>query len=160
MLKSAVNTDLLFKKSSKLACWIYLSFFIGILPAKGQHKSFHIYTADEGLISNTLEKIFQDADGFMWFGSNDGLSIFDGYRFTNYTLQNKGLSENAITSFFAKSKEETWVIHSSGIDVFVKRKLARTLPVRQINTIIRTREGRLIGAGAKGLYEIKEEKAF
>ena len=47
------------------------------LPLKG-------YTVADGLAHNVVNKIFRDSRGFLWFGTNDGLSRFDGYTFTNY----------------------------------------------------------------------------
>lgn len=36
-------------------------------------------SAENGLPSSTVRAIVQDADGFMWFGTDDGLCRFDGY---------------------------------------------------------------------------------
>jgi hypothetical protein len=59
------------------------------------------------------------------------MSIYDGNHFVNYTSENKGLSDNIVNHFFQKDKNEVWVLHSNGIDVFVKRKFKKTLPVKQ-----------------------------
>jgi two-component sensor histidine kinase len=151
------NTLAIANERNYVALCLLLSFFIAALPAWSQPKTFRTYTVENGLISNSLEKIFQDADGFMWFGSSEGLSIYDGYKFNNYTAENNGLSDNSINSFFEKNNDEIWIIHSSGIDVFLKRRFVRTIPLKQLNTIIRTSEGKLIAAGEGGLYEIVDE---
>lgn len=46
--------------------------------------SRHISSAD-GLSSNIVHAIVQDKDGYMWFGTVNGLCRFDGYSFVNYT---------------------------------------------------------------------------
>lgn len=46
------------------------------------------YTMDDGLAANRVYSILQDSCGFMWFGTDDGLSRFDGIAFKNYYLQN------------------------------------------------------------------------
>jgi len=45
------------------------------------------YTIADGLVQGTVWAIHQDASGFLWLATSDGLSRFDGYRFTNYKQQ-------------------------------------------------------------------------
>lgn len=45
------------------------------------------YSVADGLSQNTVMVILQDHDGYMWFGTWDGLNKFDGYTFTNYKSQ-------------------------------------------------------------------------
>lgn len=42
---------------------------------------FEHYTLREGLPSNTIHCTYQDRFGFVWIGTRDGLSRFDGYEF-------------------------------------------------------------------------------
>jgi|JI9StandDraft_2_1071091.scaffolds.fasta_scaffold00945_5 signal transduction histidine kinase/ligand-binding sensor domain-containing protein len=44
---------------------------------------FH-YDMSNGLPDNKVMGVFQDSRGFMWFGSNAGLTRFDGVNFRNY----------------------------------------------------------------------------
>lgn len=46
--------------------------------------SFDIFTQENGLPNNRIHCIFQDSKGWMWFGSSQGLSRFDGYNFINF----------------------------------------------------------------------------
>src|SRR5678815_2709875 len=61
-----------------------------------QQQYFRYYTAADGLPSNTIasgpkeKPVFQDQDGFMWFGTFGGISIYDGHQFRNYTVENGG----------------------------------------------------------------------
>ena len=36
---------------------------------------------DQGLSNNSVRCIYQDHNGFMWFGTYDGLNRYDGYEF-------------------------------------------------------------------------------
>lgn len=140
--------------------YLLLLLFAKVVTVFAQQKTFRIYTADDGLISNSITTVFQDKDGFMWFGSNEGLSIYDANHFVNFTVENKGLSQNSIGFFFEKSKDEIWIPHNSGIDVFLNRRFVKTLPVKGIYSIIRSKNGRLIATGDRGIYEIKEDKKY
>ena len=51
--------------------------------AAGRLSARHISTAD-GLPSNNINCIAQDADGFIWFGTANGLCRFDGYSTVNF----------------------------------------------------------------------------
>ena len=42
------------------------------------------YTSRDGLSQNMVQSILQDADGFIWMATWNGLEKFDGYSFTNY----------------------------------------------------------------------------
>ncbi|MFV0266675.1 MAG: two-component regulator propeller domain-containing protein [Draconibacterium sp.] len=49
--------------------------------------SFDIFTQEDGLPNNQIQSIFQDSKGWMWIGTSQGLSRFDGYSFVNYIPQ-------------------------------------------------------------------------
>lgn len=54
------------------------------LHAQPQPDAFDHLTTADGLATNSVNTIFQDAQGFMWFGTDKGLHKYDGYRFTIY----------------------------------------------------------------------------
>jgi ligand-binding sensor domain-containing protein len=41
-------------------------------------------TTEDGLSQNTIDCIFKDSRGFMWFGTWNGLDRYDGYQFIIY----------------------------------------------------------------------------
>jgi signal transduction histidine kinase/ligand-binding sensor domain-containing protein len=45
-----------------------------------------VYTTADGLGSGAINSLLYDSRGFLWFATRDGLSRFDGFRFTNYKL--------------------------------------------------------------------------
>jgi hypothetical protein len=55
----------------------------GPIPFVPATRFAHLTTSD-GLANAHVEVIFQDSQGFMWFGTHDGLSRYDGYHFTTY----------------------------------------------------------------------------
>lgn len=42
------------------------------------------YSSRDGLSQNMVQSVLQDADGFIWMATWNGLEKFDGYSFTNY----------------------------------------------------------------------------
>ena len=48
-----------------------------------------LLTKQNGLSNNTLTGIYQDKAGFLWLGTDVGLSRYDGIHFHNYNLIDK-----------------------------------------------------------------------
>jgi len=46
--------------------------------------TFDIFTQEDGLPNNQIQCIYQDKKGWMWIGTSQGLSRFDGYSFVNF----------------------------------------------------------------------------
>ncbi|MGN1247542.1 MAG: two-component regulator propeller domain-containing protein, partial [Paludibacteraceae bacterium] len=46
-----------------------------------EHYLVKHYSVEDGLSQKTVMSILQDRQGFMWFGTWDGLNRFDGYNF-------------------------------------------------------------------------------
>ena len=96
----------------------FLFFFIIIfclanhLNAQPQNISFECLTLDQGLSQSTVQAIVQDHDGFMWFGTIDGLNKFDGYNFTVYQNQpgdSNSIADNWITSLCLGKDSSLWI---------------------------------------------------
>ncbi len=49
--------------------------------------SLHRYTVRDGLPSNTITLITQDSKGYLWIGTFDGISKYDGSEFNNFRKQ-------------------------------------------------------------------------
>src|SRR5215469_12712132 len=62
-----------------------------------QRLPFHNYGVHDGLAHMWVAAIYQDRKGYLWFGTWEGLSRFDGYGFTNYGLR-EGLANPIINS--------------------------------------------------------------
>lgn len=82
----------------KYCCLLLI--FLGSLMLHAQSFSSIHYSEKDGLPSNTVYDITQDTDGFIWFGTENGLSRFDGSRFKNFTTKD-GLPDNAVLRVFA-----------------------------------------------------------
>ena len=82
---------------------------------------FEHLSVDQGLAQESVLAIVQDRDGFMWFGSQAGLSRFDGYRVVVYRheLDNpKSLVNNWIRVLHVDARGDLWIGTDGGIDRF------------------------------------------
>ncbi|NUO82859.1 hypothetical protein HUU05_22535 [candidate division KSB1 bacterium] len=65
-----------------LGCIFLLSL---ALPGHAQILPFDHYSIKDGLPSNWITTIFQDARGYLWIGGDGGMSVYDGESFKNYS---------------------------------------------------------------------------
>lgn len=77
------------------------------------------YTVKDGLPSNTVYAVAQDDQGFIWFGTDAGLSRFDGLEFKNYGLK-EGLPDMDILNFFKDSHGRIWMYTFNGKVCYLK----------------------------------------
>ncbi len=78
-----------------------------------QNIQFERLGLDEGLSQSTIMCILQDAQGFMWFGTQDGLDRFDGYQFKVYRHDpdnEHSLSHNMVQSCKRDKKDNLWFL--------------------------------------------------
>jgi len=74
-----------------------------------------VLTEREGLASNHVRAIFEDAQGTFWIGTYDGgLSRFADGKFVNYTTQN-GLYSNGVFQIMADGRGWFWMSSNQGI---------------------------------------------
>lgn len=72
-----------------------------------QNLNFKNYTGEDVLPSSNVYAAFQDSKGFMWFGTDQGVTRYDGYAFTTYTT-NDGLADKEVFDFFEDSRGRIW----------------------------------------------------
>ncbi len=73
-----------------------LMFFPVLLHAQQFDIRFERLTTTDGLSNNIVPSILQDQQGFLWFGTEDGLNRYDGYQFVVY--RNDPNDENSLSS--------------------------------------------------------------
>ncbi|CAL1516752.1 two-component regulator propeller domain-containing protein [Chitinophaga sp. MM2321] len=92
---------------------------------------FRHYEVENGLSHNTVSCSVQDKEGFMWFGTRDGLNRFDGHQFKTWAIESENpnrLSISYITALALDSSGVLWVGTQKGIYRFDKQK-ERLVPV-------------------------------
>ncbi len=89
-----------------------LSCFSVSIEAARDSISFQHIGTNQGLPQSTVNVIYQDNLGYMWFGTYDGLSRFDGYQFVNFKndpADPHSLSDNIVVSIIEDSQGYLWV---------------------------------------------------
>ncbi|MBB6147261.1 diguanylate cyclase (GGDEF)-like protein [Silvibacterium bohemicum] len=112
-----------------------------------------------GLPQNSVYSIAQTKDGYMWFGTEEGIARFDGLRVTVLnTLKNKKLVDNYINVLTAASDGSLWIGTRSGVGRY-KDGVFRTYftPGSPILAIHEDRSRRIWVGSAEGLYCLKNE---
>ncbi len=94
-------------------------------PVRGSAVKFKHITQDQGLSQNSVFAIMQDSNGFMWFGTQDGLNRYDGYEFIIYRPEPGnpgGLIDNDVSSICEDSDGYIWIgTPGSGLSRFDRR---------------------------------------
>lgn len=100
---------------------IFCSLFLCVFPLCSQntiHYYFKTLDVKNGLSQNTVSCILQDRQGFMWFGTKDGLNRFDGLSFRIFKKEESGLENNFITALHEDKEGNIWVGTDAGVAVY------------------------------------------
>lgn len=81
---------------------------------------FRRYSLDQGLSQGTIRSIEQDSQGYLWFGTQDGLNRFDGYQFDVFTHNNtpSSLSSDYIQNIYQCPKGNLYIATRYGLNLF------------------------------------------
>ncbi|MBL0133485.1 MAG: histidine kinase [Chitinophagaceae bacterium] len=91
-----------------LKLYFYFASLLFIQNVFGQEHSYTRYDLNDGLAGSTVYTMAQDKDRFLWFGTETGLSRFDGTHFKNYSTSD-GLPDNDILDIYCDKKNRIWM---------------------------------------------------
>lgn len=109
-----LNTTVRYKQLRFITAFLLLT----ICAEAQSHYDFRHYQVEDGLSNNKVICIVQDKNGFMWFGTIDGLNRFDGYRFKTFRndISTPGsLGNNFINCLYCDEQNILWVGTAKGI---------------------------------------------
>ncbi len=90
--------------------WKYVLLFFIKISLHAQNPAYFQTTIDDGLPSNEVYSIVEDAKGFIWIGCDAGLFKYDGVRFHSY--KSKTQKTKAITLGFVFPKMEKFTCYN------------------------------------------------
>jgi len=122
--------------------------------------------AEDGLSNSSITCILQDRQGFLWFGTGNGLNRYDGYSFKVYkhlAEDTATLYDNIINSLYEDREGRFWVGTDVGLHLYDRahdRFLRMPLPLengkpagRIIKVMLEDRKGNFwIGTDGSGFY--------
>ncbi len=132
-----------------------------ISPA--QVYDFKSYTVREGLLSNAITSLCQDSYGYLWVGTGDGLSVYDGETFTNYTVAD-GLGSSLVNCIIEDRNERgiIWIgTNGGGVSrfhsgAFTSIRMGGTEWSNRVNSITQDKSGTLYCASDDGVYIVDQ----
>lgn len=126
-----------------------------------QRSIFKNYTVEDGLVANPVRRVYQDSKGFIWIATLEGLSKYDGYRFTNYNTAN-GLSHNMVNDMYESADGKLYVAENDGtidilqMDAIVKKAAFRDVVINQFSVL--KNNDVMAATDLSGLHQIKNGK--
>ncbi|WP_232064831.1 hybrid sensor histidine kinase/response regulator transcription factor [Rhodocytophaga rosea] len=135
---------------------------------------FEHITVNDGLAHSDAMCVEQDAEGFIWIGTNEGINRYDGYELKKYSLPINtfsGLSGNRIRDIYTDDQNRLWVgAESAGLSLFdanhdrfinvnqlvhasVNQALIKRLQLADVEVITADLKGRIwVGTRSHGLF--------
>lgn len=129
-----------------------------------QSVAWRIFTAEQ-LSSTTISaaSVCQDAEGYIWVGTEYGLNRYDGYHFVsflNHPSDPGSIANNLVSTVFCEPTGEVWIGTGKGLDLynpsarnFLHFRFPDGLKPR-VTKILRLSSGELmVGTAGYGLYK-------
>src|SRR5947199_331174 len=104
---------------NRISCWLTAVLLVANVHA--QQLRFKHITSEEGLSTNFVKCILQDEKGFMWFGTQDGLNVYDGFQFRIYKndpTDPASLANSDITALYQSGPGVILIGTNGGINFF------------------------------------------
>ncbi|MGQ9644679.1 MAG: ligand-binding sensor domain-containing protein, partial [Ignavibacterium sp.] len=134
---------------------------------QAQYFSHSSYTIKDGLPSDIITTIFQDRKGYIWLGTNNGLSVYNAKYFRNFSVVD-GLSNNWITTINESPYEPgtIWIgTIAGGLNKYKDGKFEKysfnsNSDSNNVGSIAFDSDGVLWFTTYYGLWKLKDDKIF
>ncbi|MES2681644.1 MAG: two-component regulator propeller domain-containing protein [Bacteroidota bacterium] len=118
------------KLRNPLFAFIFLCF---CSKAWAQTYNFRTYSEDQGLPHSYIYCISQDTGGYLYLSTGEGLSIFDGNKFT--TFSTREVSGNFVTTHFMDSRKTFWIGYRQNGVSYLKNEKFNEVRNRNISEV-------------------------
>ena len=151
-------------RACRFFCLLVLA--MSVRAASAEQLPLKIYTYADGLASDRIRCILSDSHGFLWLGTEGGISRFDGYGFINDTFA-EGLRGSGVHSIIESRDGTYWVATNRGIVhsdparqetrlplAFIHLSAGR--PADEVRALLEDRSGGLWAGTRDGLYRLEK----
>ncbi len=167
------STTIAIKFPQVAGLWLMLFAF-----ALAEQLPIKSWTSADGLADNGINRIKQDSRGYLWICTNDGLSRFDGYQFTNYTTA-QGLPHRSLSNFLEAHDGTFWLATDGGVclfdpdgvpapyrpnaanssarPMFIVYRLGESVESNYVNNIAEGSDGAIWCATSAGLFRLRRD---
>jgi ligand-binding sensor domain-containing protein len=102
------------KYKTKLFVWLMCFPPFMILTVNAQDYFFDNYSIKQGLGEQKVYTLLQDSKDYIWLGTANGLSRFDGKKFMNFTASHDSLAAGGVKCIIEDSLGYIWFGHLGG----------------------------------------------
>ena len=90
---------------------------------RSQDMHFDHYAVEDGLSQSVVLCIYQDSEGYLWFGTQSGLSQFNGYEFVNYSTlpSSNSISNTWVYAITEDANGNLYMGTKGGVNKYNKR---------------------------------------
>ncbi len=151
---------------------LFTFFNLSLVNSQSGRFVFSHVDINNGLSDNSVKCIYKDLKGFVWFGTNNGLNRFDGYKFEVFQHKNSdslSVSDNDINAITSDKNGNLWVGTGNGINVlncetfkFRRLNLVSSAPflcpdIGYITTMSTDSEGNIMVGTHNGLFLFNQQ---
>ncbi len=162
------GTDGFCMKKIQFLVLVWLTVLMNVEPCLSDDKFTHL-TIKDGLTQSSVKAIYQDARGYLWFGTIDGLNRYDGYHITRYyhdPTNPNSLASNDISCLYENPYDSTLYIgtedaglslynqvHDCFISFSASTQIENRIFLGHVTDMVATgRESLWIASVGKGIY--------
>lgn len=102
-------------------CLCFLMTLCSFAATAGEYRYsyFRNLSISDGLSENNVRCIIQDRNGFMWFGTKDGLNRYDGVNFKKFQSRQEGDFDFSYITHLCEDRDGLiWVGSDSGVGYY------------------------------------------
>lgn len=142
-------------KTFLLITTLLLSWTVSSYAQQAEYLIRH-YDTEDGLPVNTVNGMLQDAEGYLYTSTYDGLVRYDGYDFEVYNTGNTtGMLTNRLAGILEALDSTLWLFNEGGTITSKNGSKFRTYTIAElpgeITRIIQNSDGRIWVGGTKGI---------
>lgn len=135
---------------------------LAVVPAWAERLPVRTWTMAEGLPNEGIASIDQDSRGFLWIGTEEGLSRFDGESFVTFGAA-EGLPATTVTGVIETAEGHYWIAGDTGLIRFDPEAARQPFTLidfpaghdRRLRGIRKARDGGLWLASWGGLLRLR-----